>query len=514
MNYMGRKIIVVLVVLFAVILSAPNFLPKKILNHFPESLQPVSLGLDLRGGAYLLMDISMEQVERDRMQQLKGLVRQTLIGERGQDKVRFQSLRLQEKSIIFSLRNQDQQDLATKRLFKLGEDVDVSESGNEFVVSYTKSGWIKIKKDVLSKSIEIVRRRIDALGMKEPSIQQQGTRRLVIQLPGVDTPERIKELIGKTAKMTIHMVAADVGCATTTSYSYHNDETQSIEVCREVELSGEYLADSHVIYDESGRPGVSTTFTGIGARQFETLTGENIGKRFAIVLDGKVLSAPTIQGRIPGGNGQITGSFDVQEATELSMLLRSGALPAPLKVVEERSVGPGLGADSVRAGTLACLVGLILVMIAMIAIYGVWGVVVDGILVLNILLLLGVLSFFGATLTLPGIAGIVLTLGMAVDANVLIFDRMREEASNGLSALRALQVAYDRAFITILDANVTTLVAAILLFQFGTGPIRGFAVTLAVGVLTSMFTGVFVSRTIFEPYVYKTNKMPLFKRKG
>ncbi|MBN2675704.1 MAG: protein translocase subunit SecD [Alphaproteobacteria bacterium] len=513
MNFLGRRLIVVFVVILAIVLSLPNFVPEGVRKHLPESLQPVSLGLDLRGGAYLLMDISMEQVENDRMQQLKGLVRQTLIGEQGQEKVRFESLRLREKSVTFTLRNPDQKDLSIKRLFKLGEDIDVSDSGKDFTVQYTDAGWVKIRKDVLEKSIEIVRRRIDALGMKEPSIQQQGERRLVIQLPGVDTPENVKALIGKTAKMTIHMVAEDVGCATTISYPYHNNPNQTVEVCREVELSGEYLADSRVIYDESGRPGVSTTFTGIGSRQFETLTGENIGKRFAIVLDGKVLSAPTIQGRIPGGNGQITGSFGVQEAKDLSMLLRSGALPAPLTVVEERSVGPGLGADSVRAGTIACLVGLLLVMIAMVLIYGFWGLIVDGILMLNILLLFGILSFFGATLTLPGIAGIVLTLGMAVDANVLIFDRMREEASNGLSALRAAQVAYDRAFITILDANVTTLVAAILLFQFGTGPIRGFAVTLALGVLTSMFTGVFVSRTIFEPKVYKTNKMPLFKKK-
>lgn len=512
MKFTGRKFIVGIAIILSIMLSLPNFVGDSVRKHLPDGLNPVSLGLDLKGGAYLLMDIDMEQVHSDRLDQLKSLTRQALVGEKGKDKVRFKSLRIQDDSIQFGLREKSQDELAEKRLYTLGEDVEIEKSGDTFKVFYTEAGWTKIQKDVLSKSIEIVRRRIDALGMREPSIQQQGNRRIVIQLPGVDTPERIKELIGKTAKMTFHMVAEDARCASTKTVPYKGGEG-AVEICKDIELSGEYLADSQVIYDESGRPGVSTTFIGIGAHQFETLTGENVGKRFAIVLDGEVLSAPQIQGRVPGGHGQITGNFGVQEAQELSMLLRSGALPAPLTVVEERTVGPGLGADSVEAGTIACIVGLILVMIAMVLIYGKWGLIVDGILMLNMLLLLGILSFFGATLTLPGIAGIVLTLGMAVDANVLIFDRMREEASNGLSALRSVQVAYDRAFITILDANITTLAAALLLFQFGTGPIRGFAVTLALGVVTSMFSGVFVSRTIFEPMVYKTNKMPLFKRK-
>ncbi len=509
MKFTGRRVFAGAILIVSILLAMPNFVGDGIKKHLSDSLQPVSLGLDLKGGAYLLMDIDMEQVKRDRVEQLKSLVRQALIGEK--EKVRFKSLRISNENVSFHLRKTEQEDLAEKRLYDLGKDISFENSDDKFTVKYTTAGWVKINKDVLSKSIEIVRRRIDSLGMKEPSIQQQGTRRIIIQLPGVDTPERIKELIGKTAKMTFHLVAEDVNCATTKTAKYKNTDRQ-LEICKDVELSGEYLADSQVIYDD-GRPGVSTTFVGIGSRQFATLTGENVGKRFAIILDGEVLSAPVVQGAVTGGDGRIIGNFSAKEASELSMLLRSGALPAPLTVVEERTIGPGLGADSVRAGTIACIVGLLLVMFAMILIYGKWGLIVNGILVFNMLLLLGILSFFGATLTLPGIAGIVLTLGMAVDTNVLIFDRMREEASNGLSALRSVQVAFDRAFITILDANVTTLVASILLFQFGTGPIRGFAVTLAIGVLTSMFTGVFVSRTILEPMVYKNNKMPLFRRK-
>ncbi len=514
-NFSIRTLFIVGVSALAFLLTIPNFLSQETQDNLPGWMKPIPLGLDLKGGAYLLMDVDMDVVISDRMAQLKTAVRDAMVKDTD-ERIRFQSLRISNHTITFSVREDDQLSTARKRIRAMDPDLEVDTDGSKLTVYYSEAGMRKIKNDAIDRSIEIVRRRVDALGTREPSIQRQGERRIVIQLPGISDPARIKDLIGTTAKMTFHRVAEDAApnAAGVITLPYNDNPSYTLTIYEAVAVSGEYLTDSRVSYDMNNRPVVTTTFNGVGARLFGNLTASNIGKRFAIVLDGKILSAPVVQEAIMGGHGQISGGFNVKEAQDLAMLLRSGALPAPLTVVEERTVGPGLGADSIRDGTIACVLGLVLVMLVMVIIYGIFGFFVDLVLVLNMMLILGVLGLFGATLTLPGIAGIVLTIGMAVDANVLIFERMREEGSNGLPILKTINAAYDRALVTILDANITTLVASLILFQFGTGPIRGFAVTLAIGVLTSLFSSIVVSRFFIDMWAKNHKKLPLIKQKG
>ena len=379
------------------------------------------------------------------------------------------------------------------------------------ILKYTEVALKQRKLSAVEQSLEIVRRRIDELGTREPSIQRQGEDRIVVQLPGVKDPDRIKALLGKTAKLTFHMVddstspeEALKGRVPPGSMVLPSAEqgrgAETYVVRKRIDVGGDMLVDSKATYSE-GRPVVSFRFNSAGAKKFGDTTRENSGKFLAIVLDDKVISAPRINEPILAGSGIISGNFTVTQAQDLSLLLRAGALPAPLQILEERTVGPDLGADSIRAGTVASLLGLALVIVLMVTIYGTLGVLADMSLMLNLLLLLASLSFLGATLTLPGIAGIVLTMGMAVDANVLIYERMREEQRNGRSVLSAMQAGYDRAFGTIFDAHVTTLVAGALLFQFGSGPVRGFAVTLTLGLLASLFTAVLVNRMLVFSWV-------------
>ncbi|MEC7191073.1 MAG: protein translocase subunit SecD, partial [Pseudomonadota bacterium] len=353
----------------------------------------------------------------------------------------------------------------------------------------------------VEQAIEIIRRRLDPDGTKEPIIQRQGRDRVLIQLPGIDDPERIKRLLGQTARLTFQLVdtrtTADeskrsgrVPPGSQLLESVNKGEPSYI-VEKRVMVSGEMLDNASAAFDQNGRPSVNFQLNAAGGRKFGRVTAENIGRPFAIVLDGKVVSAPVIQAQI-FTNGQITGTFTVEETQELSLILRAGALPAPLIVLEERSVGPGLGADSIAAGQIAAVVGMILVIIYMVASYGLFGIFAVGALFVNIILILGALSALQATLTLPGIAGIVLTMGMAVDSNVLIFERVREELRAGRKVRAAIEAGYKRAISTIIDSNLTTLFAALFLFIFGTGPIKGFAVTLSLGILTSMFTAIMV----------------------
>ena len=354
-----------------------------------------------------------------------------------------------------------------------------------------------LQESAIKQSLEIVRKRIDESGTKEPLIQRQGASRIVLQLPGVKDPERIKSLLGKTAKLTFHMVndenqEALINMKPLPGTMIVQDISQDdifYLVEKRVRVGGESLVDAQPTYDQN-LPAVSFRFNPIGARKFGKATSNNVGKRFAVILDDKVITAPVIRSAITGGNGIISGNFTIQEAQDLALLLRAGALPAPLEIIEERSVGPGLGIDSINAGKIASITGLILVCIFMFLIYGLMGLVANAALIANLFIIISALGIIGATLTLPGIAGIVLTIGMAVDANVLIFERIKEESRNNSNFLSAINTGYSKAISTILDANITTLIASILLFIFGSGPVKGFAVTLSIGVISSMFTAI------------------------
>jgi preprotein translocase subunit SecD len=381
-------------------------------------------------------------------------------------------------------------------------------------------------KMAISQSIEIVRRRIDEMGTKEPSIQQQGEDRILVQLPGVDDPGQVKNLLGKTAKLTFRLVhpqnnntssksRVPLGAEILSSDEKGRGAQSHYLVQKRVDVSGEMLVDAQPTFDQNGQPAVSFSLDAKGGRRFADVTRKNIGRPFAIVLDNKVISAPVIQSEIPGGSGIITGNFTTAEARDLAILLRAGALPAPLNVLEERTVGPDLGADSIEAGKMATIVAIVAVLVFMILFYGpVFGIAANVALVMNLILLFAALSLVGATLTLPGIAGIALTLGMAVDANVLIYERIKEEINLGQAPLSAISIGYARAMGTIVDSNVTTLIGAALLYQFGTGPVKGFAVTLSIGILISMFTAISLTRVIVLWWMKvkgSTSELPLIK---
>ena len=371
-----------------------------------------------------------------------------------------------------------------------------------------------IKDSAIKQSLEIVRKRIDESGTKEPLIQRSGSERILLQLPGVKNPERIKDLLGKTAKLNFHMVDDDDSKSLSLNIapfgkmivSDINNEEVKYLLEKKSRVGGENLIDANASFDPTEGHAVSFRFDTTGAQKFGKATSENIGKRFAVVLDGVVITAPVINSAITGGSGIITGNFTSQEAADLAVLLRAGALPAPLEIVEERSVGPGLGADSIAAGKIASIIGMILVCIFMILIYGSFGVIANISLIANLFIIVSLLGTIGATLTLPGIAGIVLTIGMAVDANVLIFERIKEESIKNKKIYETIKKGFDRALSTILDANITTLIASLLLFVFGSGPIKGFSITLSLGVIASMFTALMLTNLLVHFYVSFTSK--------
>ncbi|CAA7623538.1 Protein translocase subunit SecD [Candidatus Terasakiella magnetica] len=498
-----QLILVVVATLLGITYAAPNVLTREQADRLPQWLQPVSLGLDLQGGSYLLLEVDTGYVFREQLTSLVESIRTVLRKE----KIKYSDLGAKGDTVTVRILDAGDRERGRELVRKIDPDTLIENRDDGlFAVKYTEEAVKRRKLSAVEQSLEIVRRRIDELGTREPSIQRQGEDRVVVQLPGVKDPDRIKSLLGKTAKLTFHLLDDSVGPDEVakgrippTSMLLPSVErggaAENHVVRKRVEVGGDMLVDSKATYSD-GRPVVSFRFNAAGGKKFGDATRENSGKFLAIVLDDKVISAPRINEPILGGSGIISGSFTVQQAQDLALLLRAGALPAPLQVLEERTVGPDLGADSIRAGTIASLLGLVLVVILMIAIYGVLGLLADVALTLNLVLLLASLSVLGATLTLPGIAGIVLTLGMAVDANVLIYERMREEQRNGRTVMSAMQAGFDKAFGTIFDAHVTTLTAAALLFQFGSGPVRGFAVTLTLGLLASLFTAVMVTRIL------------------
>ena len=502
--------VVIITLCIGVIFALPNFLPTSVYESVPKSMQswfkPVTLGLDLQGGSYLLMEVDTNDLVKEKLNSLADLTRSALREER----VRFSGLKVANGTMTLKVLNASDLNKVRETIRKQDSvPLQIDTDGTNVTVSYTDEAMNIMKRQAVSQSLEIVRKRIDELGTKEPQIQQQGADRIVIQLPGVQDPSEIKEMMGKTAKMTFHMVdestnasMAAMGKIGADAMLVNGDETGPIVLKRAVVVSGASLEDSRGTYDEKGAPAVSFSFKTDGAKKFAKATRENVGGRLAIVLDGKVISAPTINTPITGGKGIITGNFTVASANDLALLLRSGALPAPLTVLEERVVGPGLGEDSIRAGTLACVLGLVFVFIFMIIVYGWFGIFADLALLFNGILLLALLSIFGATLTLPGIAGIALTIAMAVDSNILVFERMKEEIQNGVRhPLEIINRGFNGAFSAILDGQLTTFFAALFLFWLGSGAVRGFGITLGLGLATTMFTALLVTRMLMMAWV-------------
>lgn len=511
---MFKKLAIIFVAVFGVLLAVPTMSPR-LAPYFPSWAQPIPLGLDLKGGAQLLLEVDTNTMFQEKAAQLYDETRSTLIN-RDKGVIRFSNLRNNDGVVSLVVRDDADVSRAKGRLKSvLGNTVDIETSGRTITLSYSEKQKNEMTQDALARSIEIVRRRIDALGTKEPSIQSQGGKYILIQLPGVDNPEHIKELIGQTAKMTFHLVNENVSAEQIASgrapsgtqfLPMMEAPNQLVPIYSRVEVSGESLKDSQADFDQNNMPVVTTAFDATGARKFAKLTTEHVNERFAIVLDGRVLSAPTIREPIPGGRGQISGGFTLQGAKDLAVLLRSGALPAPLQVIEERTVGAGLGADTIEAGKIGSAVGVLFVIIFMLVAYRGFGLIADIVLLVNLAMIIGISAFLGATLTLPGIAGIVLTLGMAVDANILPFERIRDEVREGVPTLRAVELGFHRSTKTVMDGNLTNLICSLILFQFGAGPIRGFAVTLSIGVITTLFTCLLLSKVLIDWYMNGKNK--------
>jgi preprotein translocase subunit SecD len=506
-----------------VLFSLPNLFTTAQLSWLPPSIphKQISLGLDLRGGSYLLLEVDVAAAQNEQLNSIIDNVRDVLRNA----KIGYKDLNVDGGAIVFTILDADRIDDARSALSKIDQaltvDIAASGAGN---MKFSALATDQRRGQEVDQSIEIIRRRIDETGTKEPTIQRQGQDRILVELPGIDNPEHVKALLGKTARLSFQLVdtAASVDDARHGKLPPGDEVLPSEEravragqppfyvVRKRVMVSGEMLVDAQVQF-QNNDPVVSFRFDSTGAKRFADATRENVGKPFAIVLDRKVISAPVIREPILGGSGVISGSFTVQSANDLALLLRAGALPAPITILEERTVGPDLGADSIHAGAVACVIGVILVVMFMFLFYGLFGLFADIALVFNLCLMLGTLSLLGATLTLPGIAGIALTLGMAVDANVLIYERIREEMRSGRTMLSSLEAGFTRAFGTILDSHVTTLVAGMLLYWLGSGPIKGFAVTLSIGVLTSLFSAILVTRLQIVSWLrrWKPREIPL-----
>jgi len=499
-------LIIYILFLFTAIFSLLNFQDEndRLIN------KKINLGLDLQGGSYLLLEINSDNLVKEKIQ-AKVIPIKKLLKDNG---INYSNFKINEKNLSLSLDNIDKFDL----LFNARKDnlvnpyIDNYRSfeleynkvkNNQIEIFFSKFGLLTINNSALKQSIEIVRRRIDDVGTKEPTILQRGEKRILVELPGLKDPERIKALLGKTAQLNFRLVSENNEFGVDELISENGEK---LDVSKRIIMSGENLIDAQPsIQNQSNEPTVSFTLDRLGSQKFGRATTDNVGKRLAIVLDGEIVSAPNINEPITSGNGMISGNFTFQEATDLALLLRSGALPTPLLVVEERTVGPDLGEDSIKSGITSLIVGFILVILFMFYKYKIFGFIANTALIANLLMLIGVLTILEATLTLPGIAGIILTVGMAVDANVLIFERIKEELKTEKSIIHAFDIGYSKAKITVLDANITTLIAAIILFAFGSGPVKGFAITLGIGIITTLFTAYFLARHLTSLIVLNTN---------
>jgi preprotein translocase subunit SecD len=530
MNLTRWKIFaVVATILFGILFAMPNALPASVRAGLPGFLPKngLNLGLDLQGGSYLLLEVETDTLRKDKIDNLVEETRKLL----RDNNIAFSGLSVQNGAVVVRVNDEAQYAEAYKQMARTligatragAPDLNVSRQGNQILrLAYTDQALSEIATNAVDQSIEIIRRRVDELGTKEPSITRQGSNRIVVQAPGESNPEKLKAVIGQTAKLTFQMVDTSVPLAeaaqgrtppgseilpSTDGYS------AAYLVRKRAEVTGDMLTDARQATDQqTGQVVVSFRFNGEGARRFASVTSRNVGKPFAIVLDGKVISAPNIVNPITGGNGQITGSFTIESANNLAILLRAGALPAPLKVQEQRTVGAELGADAVKAGQISTIVGFVAILIFMILTYGLlFGGISVIALMVNGILIIAAMSLTQATLTLPGIAGLILTLAVAVDANVLIYERMRDEVRAGRAVLPAMEAGFSRAMVTIIDANLTTLLAAMIMFFFGAGPVRGFAWTLSIGVFTSVFSAVLITQVLLAVWyrVKRPKSLPI-----
>ena len=505
-----RITLVCLVTIFFVFIASSNFQNSgnKLIS------KKINLGLDLQGGSYLLLEIDNGPVEIQKLQNTATIIRNFLKNK----KINFNDLRINDNKIIFSVSKNNLELVEGFFLDKEGEinpyynqykshQFDLSIQDNEFSLMLSKYGLVEIKTSSQDQAIEIVRRRVDEVGTNEPNILKRGNNRILVELPGLDDPMRIKSLLGKTANLTFRFVTQNNNDTFGTETLPFEDGVNEALVSKRIILNGENLLDAQPqMNNQTNETVVSFTLDRVGAKRFGKATSTGIGKQLAIVLDGKIVSAPVIRDTIASGNGQISGNFTFQSATDLALLLRSGALPAPLNIIEERTVGPDLGQDSINAGVIALMIGFLLVIIFMFFKYKIFGLTANITLVANLFFLVGILTLFEATLTLPGIAGIILTVGMAVDANVLIFERIKEECSKEKNNIIAFDTGYVKSKTAIIDANITTLIAAIILFFMGSGPVKGFSVTLAVGIFTTLFSVYFIARMLTGVYVAKNKE--------
>ena len=484
-----------------------NFIDNK--ENFILS-KKVNLGLDLQGGSYLLLEVDPKPIINQNLQQK--LI--SLVKYLKKDKIKYKNLKLINQSINFQINSED---IEKFEKFLLDKDNPINIYYNQYrsyemnyfleensvKLEYSKFGLIEIKNSVLDQSLEIVRRRIDEIGTNDPTIIRRGNDRILVELPGLDDPNRIKKLLGKTANLTFRLVYENEDDFGSELLSFEDTEGQ-LSISKRVVLSGDNLITAQPTFDNrSNQNTVNFSLDRAGAKKFARATKNNVGERLAIILDNKIISAPVINEAILGGNGVITGNFTFQSATDLALLLRSGALPAPLTIIEERTVGPDLGEDSIKAGAISLAIGFLLVIIYMLYKYRRLGIIADFALIVNLILLIGILTVLEATLTLPGIAGIILTVGMAVDANVLIFERIKEEMKTEKSIIHAFDMGYKKAQTAVLDANITTLISAVILFLLGSGPVKGFAVTLGIGIVTTLFSAYFFARHLSSFYAMK-----------
>ena len=498
-------LIIYLIFFFVAVFSSLNFQNKD--NIYID--KKINLGLDLQGGSYLLLEINSDTLVQEKIQD-KVIPIKKLLKE---NNIKYSNFTINNQSLSLNINDMSKFDLLFNsrkdnlvnpyidnyRSFELAYEKKMD---NQIEITFSKFGLLTINNSALKQSIEIVRRRIDDVGTKEPTILQRGEKRILIELPGLKDPERIKTLLGKTAQLNFRLVSENSEFGTDKLISENGEK---LNVSKRIIMSGENLIDAQPnINNQNNEPTVSFNLDRLGAQKFGRATTDNVGKRLAIVLDGEIVSAPSINEPIASGSGMISGNFSFQEATDLALLLRSGALPTPLLVVEERTVGPDLGEDSIKSGTTSLIIGFILVILFMFYKYKIFGLIANTALIANLLMLIGILTILEATLTLPGIAGIILTVGMAVDANVLIFERIKEELKTEKSVIHAFDTGYAKAKITVLDANITTLIAAVILFAFGSGPVKGFAITLGIGIITTLFTAYFLARHLTSLVVLNT----------
>ncbi len=505
-----RIISITLISLFFILIASSNIF--KFENSFFS--KKINLGLDLQGGSYLLLEIDNAPVIEQKLQNTSVLIRNFF----KEKNIRLSNFQISNDEISFSVKDDDKQIILDELnneestinpyypRFK-SHQFEINEIENIFSIKYSKQGIIELKTSSQDQALEIVRRRIDEIGTNEPNILKRGNDRILVELPGLDDPMRIKSLLGKTANLTFRFVTNNKEDSFGAEKLKYEDNDEEAIVSKRIILSGDNLLDAQPrMNNETNETVVSFTLDRVGAKRFGKATSTGIGKQLAIVLDGKIISAPVIRDTIASGSGQISGGFTFQSATDLALLLRSGALPAPLNIIEERTVGPDLGQDSINAGMLALLIGFVLVIIFIFIKYRIFGLITNLTLIINLFLLIGILTIFEATLTLPGIAGIILTVGMAVDANVLIFERIKEELKNEKNNLVAFDSGYTKSRTAILDANITTLLAAIILFFMGSGPIKGFSLTLGIGIFTTLFSVYFIARLLTVLYVSRNKE--------